>query len=229
MKLPTLFIFATLLNTICVFSQNGETNVIHFHELMKTRNASNNLELNGSEFLNPDWVPMKIFMDDGKTFDVPEARINILGGSVDILYKGREMELLTTFVDRVEVMHKGVLKSIMPIYKIKAKDLPEKGFVEVLGNGEDKVLVRYHKYIVKADPNSKILGLDVRPKVMDIEENFIIKNKIAYECKSKKDLKKIYKNKFKKMEELIDLNGINIKNPYSLASLLDMVKDDKDQ
>ncbi len=31
------------------------------------------------------------------------------------------------------------------------------------------------------------------------------------------------------MEELIALNGINIKNPYSLASLLDMVKDDKDQ
>ena len=229
MKIYLWLIVVAFFDAVTVFGQNGETNVIHFYELMNSRSANKSLELNGSEFLQPDWLPMKVYMEDGKTFDVPQAKINILGGSVDIMYKGREMELLMTFVDRVEVTLNGVLKNIMPIYKIKAKDLPEKGFVEVLGNGEDKVLVRYHKYIAKADPNSKILGLDVRPKIMNIEETFIIKNKVAYECSSKKDLKKIYKNKYKKLEELIELNSIDIKNSISLASLLDMIKDDKDQ
>ncbi len=227
MKISLLFIFAFCIFLISVQGQNGETNVIHFHELMNPRNAGKSLELNGSEFLSPEWLPMKVHMEDGKTFDVPQAKINILGGSIDILYKGREMELLTSFVDRVEITYKGVLKSIMPINKIKAKELPEKGFIEVLGNGEDKVLVRYHKYIVKADPNSKILGLDVRPKVMNVEETYIIKNKTAYKFKSKKDLKNIYKNKFKKLEELIEVNNIDVKNPISLATLLDMIKDDK--
>ncbi|MBK8051692.1 MAG: hypothetical protein IPK35_00030 [Saprospiraceae bacterium] len=59
-------------------------------------------------------------------FDVAQARINILGGSIDVMHKGREMELLLTFIDKVEINHESRSKSMMPIFRVKAKELPEK-------------------------------------------------------------------------------------------------------
>jgi len=209
------------------FSQIQETSNVQFFELMKARNASNPTEINGSEFLYTEWLPMKIIMEDGKTFDVNEARINIMGGSVDVMYKGREMELLTNFVQSVEVNNNGIAKKMTPIFRIKAKDLPEKGFVEVYGEGDDKVLVRHHKYLVKGDPNAKILGIDPRPKIMNIEDMYIIHQKTAYQYKSKKDLKKIYGNKYKKIETLIKNNKIDEKDPVQIGNLLDQISQEK--
>ena len=208
-------------------AQIQETSNVQFYELMKSRNASNPAEVNGSEYLYPEWLPMKIVMEDGKTFDVNEARINIMGGSVDVMYKGREMELLTTYVHSVEVNNKGITKKMTPIFRMKVKDLPEKGFVEVFGEGDDKVLVRHHKYLVKGDPNAKILGIDPRPKIMNIEDMYVIHQKTAYQYKSKKDLKKIYGNKYKKIEILIKDNKIDEKDPIQLASLLDQISKEK--
>ncbi|MBK8053021.1 MAG: hypothetical protein IPK35_07055 [Saprospiraceae bacterium] len=214
----SFFILLVFLSPL--FGQNGENNTIQFYEIMKSRDAGKPLELNGSEFLYDEWIPMKIFMEDGRVFDVAQARINILGGSIDVMHKGREMELLLTFIDKVEINHESRSKSMMPIFRVKAKELPEKGFVEVLNAGEDIVLVRYHKYIVKADPNAKILGLDPRPKVFNKQEIYVVKSKIAYEVSSKRILKKVYKNKSRKIDEIFDAENIDIKNPLALASLI---------
>lgn len=220
MKNYNLKLLVLMMFSFSAYAQNGENNVIQFYEIMKTRDAGKPLELIGSEFLYDDWIPMKIYLEDGKVFDVPHARINIIGGSVDVMYKGREMELLLTFIDRVEVMHEGRVKSMMPIFRVKAKELPDKGFVEVVPAGDDQVLVRYHKYIVKADPNAKVLGLDPRPKVFNKIDTYVVRNKVAHEVSSKKDLKKIYKAKYKKMEQWIDAENIDIKNPIALADVI---------
>jgi hypothetical protein len=229
MKSIAMSLFTTFVITSFAIAQNGENNTIQFYEIMKTRDAGNPLELNGSEFLYDEWMPMKIFMEDKREFEVPQARINVLGGSVDVMHKGREMEVLLTFIEKVEIKHEGRVKSMMPIFRVKAKELPEKGFVETIPAGQDMVLVRYHKYIVKADPNAKILGLDPRPKVFNKQDMYVVKNKIAYEVSSKKDLKKVYKNKYKKMEELIESENIEIKNPVALAELIKMVSSTEEQ
>ncbi|MBK8051693.1 MAG: hypothetical protein IPK35_00035 [Saprospiraceae bacterium] len=60
--------------------------------------------------------------------------------------------------------------------------------------------------------------MDPRPKVFNKQEIYVVKSKIAYEVSSKKDLKKVYKNKSRKIDEIFDAENIDIKNPLALAS-----------
>lgn len=215
------FFIAYLINTAS--AQNPDSKDIHFYQLMNVRNTSAVDAFVGTEYLLDEWYPAEMILKTGAKANLNNAKLNLRSSNADALFLGEEKELLAVFFDEIILNIHGRQRKF---YSNKAKDIKgmtDSGFYEELGKGLDKVIVRHYAFIQKPDPQAKILGLETRHKIVKKTNTFILKDGKLNEIKSKKDLKAIYKTGYNKIEAMIKEYDIDIKNPESLARLLELV------
>ena len=213
---------AILFCTVSLLSaQAPDSKDIIFYQLMSVRGTSNTEAFIGSEYLFDEWYPAEMTLKSGAKANLNNVKINLRSSNVDALFLGEEKELLAVFFDEVIINAGGHQRKFYSNKAKEIKGMTDPGFYEEIGKAKDKVIVRHSSYIQKPDPQAKILGLETRHKIVKRSNTFILKDDKLYEIKSKKDIKNLYKSKSSKLDEIFENHRIDIKNPESLAYLIE--------
>jgi hypothetical protein len=205
-------------------AQTPDGKDIIFYQLMNVRGTSSTEAFIGSEYLFDEWFPAEMTLKSGAKANLNNVKINLRSSNVDAMFLGEEKELLAALFDEVILNTGGQQRKFYSHKAREIKGMTDPGFYEEIGKGKDKVIVRHSAYIQKPDPQAKILGLETRHKIVKRSHTFILKEDKLTEIKSKKDIKNLYKSKSSKLDEIFDNHKIDIKNPESLAYLIEQLE-----
>lgn len=220
MKNLILIIF--LFTCSFVFGQmRGATEYIDNYAKLMTKKAKGP-QLLGSLYVLEDWHEAEVMLKDGMG-KIENARLNLQTSNVDVLYKDEEKEILYKDYEYVIFSNKGITHTYFPAPKYKSEGKPLSGFVEILGNGEEKVLINNYNYVRKANNDAKIIGGETDDRLIKKTDIYILKNKKLFEIKKKKDVIDYYKSKGAEVENIIKKEKLDVKNPNELIMLVELM------
>jgi hypothetical protein len=188
-----------------------------------SRKGASQVQRQGSETLYDDWKPMKILTKED-TIYFSAVKINLWNSFLEVLYEGEEKVVLPRNFNYVEAIIDGKTKRFYPggNFKVDGAALP--GYVEILGEGEEKVLINHYLAIKPPNPNAHIVGGLTEDKLIKTSDNYIQKGSQITPLRNKKELSAYFKNDKAKLKKLMAEQKLDIKDPYQLSQLLALMR-----
>lgn len=218
----------TLILVILIFAYSfsncqmrGATEYIDNYAKLMTKKAKGP-QLLGSLYVLDEWLPIEVMLKDGIA-KIDKAKLNLQTSNLDVLYKDEEKEILFKDYDYVNFPNKGIINKYIPAPKYKFEGQALSGFVEILGEGQEKVLINHYNYVRKANNDAKIIGGETDDKLIKKTDVYILRNKKLFEVKKKKDVLEYYKSRSSEVENYIKKEKLDVKNPLELVLLVDFM------
>ncbi|MBK7805314.1 MAG: hypothetical protein IPJ51_03290 [Saprospiraceae bacterium] len=223
----------TLILSILIFSytfshgqMRGGTEYIDNYAKLMTKKAKGP-QLLGSVYVLDEWHSIEVMLKDGIA-KIDKAKLNLQTSNIDVLYKDEEKEILFKDYDYVNYSNKGIINKYIPAPKYKSEGQALSGFVEILGEGQEKVLINHYNYVRKANSDAKIIGGETDDKLIKKTDIYILKNKKLFEVKKKKDVLEYYKSRSSEVENYIKKEKLDVKNPLELVLLVGLMNSNQD-
>lgn len=174
----------------------------------------------GSESLYDEWMPMDIsFKDTTVRFDA--VKLNLLNSTLDVLYKGEEKTIANIHFDYAATTDANQPRKFYPANKIYYNNKPLEGFVETIGDGDEKVLVQHYIYIKEPIPQANIVGGPTVHRLMKQSDNYIFDGNKLTLIRRKKDLQEYYRRKSRALEQYLKEEKPDIRNPGQLYGIVE--------
>jgi hypothetical protein len=202
---------------------NPDSKDILFYQIMNARGTGESDAYIGSQYLVDEWYPVELTLKNGTRANLSKAKLNLMTSNIEALFLGDEKELLAQHFDIAEINVNGEYRRFYSKTAKNIKGMNDSGFYEVLGKGPDQVIVRHSTYIQKPHPQAKIIGTETRHKIVKKTNLFVLHQDILHTVKSKNDLKKIYKNDAKEIDNILERTDIDLKNPVGLLKVIDIL------
>ncbi len=223
----------TLILVILIFAYSfsncqmrGATEYIDNYAKLMTKKAKGP-QLLGSLYVLDEWLPIEVMLKDGIA-KIDKAKLNLQTSNIDVLYKDEEKEILFKDYDYVNFPNKGIINKYIPAPKYKFEGQALSGFVEILGEGQEKVLINHYNYVRKANSDAKIIGGETDDKLIKKTDVYILRNKKLFEVKKKKDVLEYYKSRSSEVENYIKKEKLDVKNPLELVLLVDFMNSNQE-
>ncbi len=223
----------TLILVILIFASSfsncqmrGATEYIDNYAKLMTKKAKGP-QLLGSLYVLDEWLPIEVMLKDGIA-KIDKAKLNLQTSNIDVLYKDEEKEILFKDYDYVNFPNKGIINKYIPAPKYKFEGQALSGFVEILGEGQEKVLINHYNYVRKANNDAKIIGGETDDKLIKKTDVYILRNKKLFEVKKKKDVLEYYKSRSSEVENYIKKEKLDVKNPLELVLLVDFMNSNQE-
>lgn len=223
----------TLILVILIFASSfsncqmrGATEYIDNYAKLMTKKAKGP-QLLGSLYVLDEWLPIEVMLKDGIA-KIDKAKLNLQTSNIDVLYKDEEKEILFKDYDYVNFPNKGIINKYIPAPKYKFEGQALSGFVEILGEGQEKVLINHYNYVRKANSDAKIIGGETDDKLIKKTDVYILRNKKLFEVKKKKDVLEYYKSRSSEVENYIKKEKLDVKNPLELVLLVDFMNSNQE-
>ncbi len=204
----------------------GSTEYIDNYAKLMTKKAKGP-QLLGSVYVLDDWHTIEVMLKDGIA-RIDKAKLNLQTSNIDVLYKDEEKEILYKDYDYVNYSNKGIINKYIPAPKYKSEGIALSGFVEILGEGEEKVLINHYNYVRKANSDAKIIGGETDDKLIKKTDVYILKNKKLFEVRKKKNVIEYYKSRSSEVENYIKKEKLDVKNPLELVILIGLMNANQD-
>jgi len=204
----------------------GATEYIDNYAKLMTKKAKGP-QLLGSLYVLDEWLPIEVMLKDGIA-KIDKAKLNLQTSNIDVLYKDEEKEILFKDYDYVNFPNKGIINKYIPAPKYKFEGQALSGFVEILGEGQEKVLINHYNYVRKANSDAKIIGGETDDKLIKKTDVYILRNKKLFEVKKKKDVLEYYKSRSSEVENYIKKEKLDVKNPLELVLLVDFMNSNQE-
>lgn len=177
-------------------------------------------EYSGSEFLHPEWMPMALrFRDTTLRFDA--VKVNLLSGNLDIMFEGVQRSVSNVHFEYVATTDSHSPRKFYPAFKTYFNDRPLNGFIEYLGEGDEKVVVQHSIFVKEPLDQAHIVGGSTIPRLLKQTDSYILNGVKLTQIKRKKDLQDYYRKKSQALEKYLKENKTDITNPFQLAALVD--------
>ncbi len=169
----------------------------------------------GSPFLYDEWRQMGIQIKDTLVrFDA--VKLNLQSTVLEVLYQGEEKIISSKDFDQIIAE----AKIFVPATKITKADAPLEGFFEVLGRGDEVVLVRHYIFIKAPNPQANIVGGPTTYRKLRMTENYIYNGETLTLIQKKKDLSTHYTEQRDKLNRYLKEHKIDSKDPMQLLKLV---------
>lgn len=180
----------------------------------------------GSEFLYEDWRPMDIqFKDTTVRFDA--VKLNLQNSSLEVLYQGEEKMIANVHFMNVKFSDGKREKKLMPGNRFRYEKQQLEGFVEVIGDGDEKVLVQHYIYVKPPNAQAHIVGGHTVNRLMKIENHYIFDGKSLTLIKKRKDLETYYRKKSKVLDQYLKEAKPDLKDPMQLYAVVEKMNTGK--
>lgn len=174
----------------------------------------------GSEFLYDDWKAMDItFKDTTVRFD--EVKINLFYSNLEVLYNGEEKIIDNRHFRHVSLPLSNQPQKLTPANRFSYGGKALEGFVEIIGEGETKVLIQHHLYIKEPNPQANIVGGHTANKLMSMSDNYLFDGESLTLIKKKKDLTEYYRKQSKALDQYLKTHKPDLKDPRQLLALVE--------
>jgi hypothetical protein len=174
----------------------------------------------GSEFLYDDWKAMDItFKDTTVRFD--EVKINLFYSNLEVLYNGEEKIIDNRHFRHVSLSQNGQSPTFIPANRFSYGGKALEGFIEIIGEGETKVLIQHHLYIKEPNPQANIVGGHTANKLMRMSDNYLFDGESLTLIKKKKDLADYYRKQSKALDQYLKTHKPDLKDPRQLLALVE--------
>lgn len=203
----------------------GGTEYIDNYAKLMTKRAKGP-QLIGSTYLYESWKPIEVKLKDGIA-KLENANLNLQTSNIDVVYNNEEKEILFKDFEYAVVSENGLDREYFPGPKYKFEGKPLPGFIEILGEGDEKILVNHFNYLRKANNDAKIVGGETNDRLIKKTEIYILNNKKLTLIKKKKDLTTYYKSRSAEVEALLKDENFEIKNPFNLLSVVQIMKENQ--
>ncbi len=177
----------------------------------------------GSEFMYEDWRPMEIqFKDTTLRFDA--VKLNLFYTSLEVMYEGEEKVIGNIHFRDVAYNEGGQKRMLMPANRFRHEQKPLEGFAEILGDGEERVLVQHHIHVKAPNANAHIVGGHTVNRYLKVESLYIFDGKNLTMIKGKKELKNYYRKKGKALDQYLKTQKPDLKDPQQLLAIVEAMK-----
>lgn len=173
----------------------------------------------GSPYFNDEWMAVDIkFRDTLLRFD--QVKLNMLNSDLEVLFNGEEKMLSNAFFEYVLVPEKGEKKTFVPavVFKYEGKALD--GFMEILGTGTMKIMVRHYAHIREPHAQAHITGGFTQHRLMKESEIYLHDGSKLVPIKRKKDVQDYFRNKKSALDRYFKEQKPDLKNPQHLLNLV---------
>lgn len=173
----------------------------------------------GSPYYSEEWNFGTVKIKD-KSFDFDAIKINLLDGSVEVLYQGEEKSLTSFAFDELQLRENGTSKKFLSAAKFKFEGQNLQGFAEILGDIKTGILVNHYVSIKEPHAQAHITGGFTENRLMKSQDIFIINSGKLIAIKKKKDLEDYFEKKSKVLNDYFRNKKPDIKNPSEVYQLL---------
>jgi hypothetical protein len=177
----------------------------------------------GSPFYNENWNFGTVNIKE-KSFDFDAIKINLLDGSLEILYQGEEKSLTSFAFDELLLRENGQVKKFLSGSKFKYEGTSLKGFAEILGDIKTGILVNHYINIREPHAQAHITGGFTENRLMKTEDLYLIDQGKLIPIKKKKDLETYFIKKSKAFNDYMKLKKPDLKNPADIYEMLVALK-----
>jgi acylphosphatase len=215
-----ILLFSTL--AIPMFSQtydqlNSQLQFVTHYGKVSSKGKSN--KYSGSPYYDDDWNFGTVKIKD-KSFDFEAVKINLLDGSIEVLYQGEEKSLTSFAFDELQLRENGSIKKFLSAAKFKYESQNLQGFAEILGDIKTGILVNHYVSIKEPHAQAHITGGFTENRLMKSQDIFIINSGKLIAIKKKKDLEDYFEKKAKALNDYFRNKKPDIKNPGDIYQLL---------
>lgn len=173
----------------------------------------------GSPYYSEEWNFGTVKIKD-TSFDFDAVKINLLDGSVEVLYQGEEKSLTSFAFDELQLKENGVTKKFLSAAKFKFQGQNLQGFAEILGDIKTGILVNHYVSIKEPHAQAHITGGFTENRLMKSQDIFIIDSGKLIALKKKKDLEDYFEKQSKALIDYFRNKKPDIKNPGDIYQLL---------
>ncbi len=178
--------------------------------------------LTGPEFLSDEWMPAEL---KTKEFEVAlnAVKLNLYTANVEVLHEGEEKLIYPNDFQQIKLNEGGRARVFVPAqrYRIEGKMLD--GFMEVIGEGDEMVLVQHYTGIKEPGPSANIVGGPTGNILVKGSKTYIYNRGKFTLVKNKKQFSKYFKSKSKKANSLMKEKKTDFKDPYQLYEIMQLV------
>jgi hypothetical protein len=219
-----ILLFATC--TAPLFSQtydqlNSQLQFVNHYGKVPAKGKSNSYS--GSPYYSEEWNKGTVKIKY-QSFDFDEIKINLLDGSVEVLYQGEEKSLTSFAFDELQLKENGQVKKFISATKFKFEGQNLQGFAEIMGDIKTGVLVNHYVSIKEPHAQAHITGGFTENRLMKSQDIYIIDLGKLIAVKKKKDLEDYFEKKSKLLNDYFKNSKPDIKNPEDVYLLLQKLK-----
>lgn len=177
----------------------------------------------GSEFMYEDWRPMEIQLKD-TTLRFEAVKLNLFNTNLEVMYEEEEKVIGNIHFQEVSYNEGGQQRRLIPANRFRYELKPLDGFAELLGNGDERILVQHHIHVKAPNANAHIVGGHTVNRYLKVENLYIFDGKNLAMIKGKKELKNYYRKKGKALDQYLKTQKPDLKDPQQLLAIVEAMK-----
>ncbi len=179
-------------------------------------------ELTGPQFLYETWMPVEVKTREFEAA-LSAAKLNLYTANIEVLHEGQEKLIYPTDFQQVKLQEDGRTKVFVPAQRYRIEGKVPTGFMEVIGDGEEMILVQHYTGIKEPGPSANIVGGPTGSILIKGSKTYIYNRGKFTLVKNKKQFSKYFKSKSKKAKSLMKEKKTDFKDPYQLHEIMQLV------